>query len=69
MFVYTMFRKSAYLFYFFAKLTLLFKNKIWQILDVEDFGNIPIYAGSEEETAAEKYQKLQNKRLGPRRPK
>ncbi|KAI7795656.1 hypothetical protein IRJ41_002465 [Triplophysa rosa] len=36
---------------------------------VEDFGNIPIYAGSEEETAAEKYQKFQNKRLGPRRPK
>ncbi|XP_051533343.1 uncharacterized protein LOC127428788 [Myxocyprinus asiaticus] len=36
---------------------------------VEDFGNIPIYAGSEEETVAEKVQKLQKKRLGARRPK
>nr|XP_015204833.1 PREDICTED: uncharacterized protein LOC107077636 isoform X2 [Lepisosteus oculatus] len=36
---------------------------------VEDFGNFPIYAGSEEESITEKLEKLSKTRLIPRKPK
>uniref|UniRef100_W5MTF2 Cyclic nucleotide-gated potassium channel n=1 Tax=Lepisosteus oculatus TaxID=7918 RepID=W5MTF2_LEPOC len=52
---------------FFPVQEIMFSEKFRT--DVEDFGNFPIYAGSEEESITEKLEKLSKTRLIPRKPK